>query len=380
MNSYFQMNPSKIILMDMDTYEKKRSKKDKIYYGFEGLYVTIFKKQNEVYRTWEKYSNILDDEYLKGKYFECGGLTNEQLYDGNNDDTVYEFLLVTPELFLYSKHDFTKGFLICLNVKGSTNIQMIVDNQLIGQKTGIYKLLPISRQESIKYLQYGFHCQSTIESTDIELYPGEFIFIKSQAQLYQVESKSYLYRKKISGKATNYMERFYQLTDLAFISYRDSKKYQEHQKTAYHQFFKNLLPIDIKEISQVIYTSYIISWNSVSADDTLLTSQKDRIYNIWLNLLSSVPLQQQQRIYNLFTRYYMDRYRLISWISDYLTSTISFEPSPQLASFLNNFPHKDKDKKTIHKYLADRLTCTSGKIIYNLLSDCYTFYDVTFIY
>ena len=345
----------------MDYKQYKWGIADEVHYGFEGLKINVYTLNGKVYREWRSYSNILDEPYLRHQYYLCGGPSDTDLYDDDDVKTKYEFLMVIPDLFLYSKHSFQHGFMVLLRGRGN-NLQLIRNWEGLGQKAGVYEYTKIDEKRAEHYLKLGFYPRSVIGTMDEDLWPGEFIYARIGQQLYKVESAGYQYRKTICGKPDNYVQRFLQLTDLTFVNHRDVMRLQQQTKTQYSARFKNLTHVKEAEVRGALQAGDLICWNEALESDEGLDTQRDRIYNLWLNLLGAVPLRHQPYVCKLFPGYYEDRQQLIRWLTQLKMGEVTFKMSPKLSTMLSKI--RVDNKQHLTKQIADTLTCELGLNVY----------------
>lgn len=358
------------VILDMDNVDIK--------IGFEGTLIHVFKHDGRVYRSTRKKIDASRSRWGKSDtftelYWKLNGPKDEDLFnpDSKYSPYCYIFIVVHPSLQVASKDNVGDGYLVYLGVKKlwDTNYDLcpykqtkqngdLFDNvsqesfdndkrpnagwiseNIAEIKTvcisdkgveppkenTIYTPCSFNMVEANKYLNHGFYDNFKIPGYDHRLYPGEFLIIHVHDKegnikgLIRVESPSYRWRCDLINNDPNLLHRFYQLLNDSYINNKrvnplagDVHKFMQQYRKKY-PIFGN---ITYESISNYIQKhGAIIHWPVTNNKAPTEHGNKNQLlHNIWLSLMSAVPITKQSEVLNFLKQLNDERYKLIGWI------------------------------------------------------------------
>lgn len=243
-------------------------KSDPIYLGYEGVDLRVFSFNNKVY--YATNTRLESQDTTVGIHHK----TIKQIYDQLNgptdiaDRTVYNLLLVHPDVQVVSQLDLADGFI--LDKDNMSVVDLATANT---------------------YLK-------PVDVADQRLNEGEFIWVKN----YKIQSPAYQWRAAMRDGTTDLLYQFYLLTNM-----RDTQvQYPDALQTFLERF-----PVFNVDTLEVL--------TGVTPVDLLDTSDK-RLYNIYLAFLSALPVSQKQVAVGFYDTFKQRMEQLIKWFSSlYLT-------------------------------------------------------------
>jgi len=337
--------------------------------GFEGTLFNVFKHDGIVYRSTRKRLDPSRSRWGNSKpfmemYKSLGGPSDEVLFDNSSRYSPYchVFIVVHPDVLVVSKDNVGEGYLVYLGPKqmwsteydscpykqtqkdgslfpGITQEQFdadprpnagwidttlhvpeIVSNmgEDVTRTSGaIFSPHNLSIEEANKHLMFGFY-KPFSNSLDRRLLPGEFVVVHQLDEngattgLIRVESSAYAWRATMRDNNPNLLHRFTQLVSGSYLDYTTPEG-----KQRYDSLYPTFEPFDDKSIKdQIAQDGPYVVWpqEGIYYDPQYLLTKEDRLYNIWLAFLNSVPLHSQKDVVGYLDWLYKKRGELITWI------------------------------------------------------------------
>jgi hypothetical protein len=344
----------------------------KIYPGLEGKLITLFKHNEKVYIVTHRRLNIdnLDEHLIEEFNHEIYNIKQDKRAK-NSTETSNSVSFFNPNK-KYSSHCYhimahfnnyfeaTKaemlantGYFVYLGSQEmfteSTSPYPVkdVDFELVNPdlpqlsptnqdiEDVFVRLGELNLEDANYHLQYGYYDKPPME-IDPRLLPGEFIVLYSNnVPVLRVNSPSYAWRLTMTGGLKNTDERFYALTNGAQLDTEIATGLADYEKR-----FPLIKPIQLKEVKQDIeegtllfLPSQMIKLNIPEGKSyppttrvpapfleptqtDLVNTRDERLYNIFLCYLLSVPLYLQKSVVDIYPNYLKDRAAVINWLRD----------------------------------------------------------------
>lgn len=404
-----------------------------IHPGFEGTLMHVFKHGDKVFRTTRKRIDPSRSRWGSSKpftemYEELNGPTDEELFDNNAMYSPYchVFIIVHPDVLVVSKTNIGKGYLVYLGTKQMWSLEYNecpykqlqssgdfygnvteeefeadkrpnagwIDETLYIPKLSetLLALPSFNVDQANKHLKFGFYDElENIQTIDQRILPGEFIIIHKYNEkgeiekMLRVESNAYAWRSKMRDNNPNTLYRFYQLIHRSNLEYGT-----DTDKTKYNNLFPLFTPYDEKTIQN--YEGQFVIWpqhkdihqdNDYIPQNRILYTKDNRIYNIWLAFLNSVPLHKQKEVSTYLDHFVNNRDEVVGWIRqienirnldqslfskrtlDIISSARRFAKKPMKTRNGKFLSHKQKTKNIIRNFLMKE----EGHSLYKLIRE-----------
>ena len=308
--------------------------------GFEGTLISIFKHNGKIYRTTRKRLDPSRSRWGNSKtfmemYWDLGGPKDEDLFDPNVDYSPFchTFILVHPDVLIVSKENVGKGYLVYLGAQQMWSTDpspypgAVVETEP-KKIEGVFTPPDLSLADTNKHLKFGFYdLFEGYEQLDVRMMPGEFVIVhKNDGTMLRVESTPYSWRSEMRDNDPNLLHRFFQLINGSYLRYDTAEG-----KARYNKLYPIFTPYDSNSIKAQLENGPYVVWpQSNQLDPDYLMTKRDRMYNIWIAFLNSVPLHRQKEVGGYLDYLYKKRGELIGWLRtlenrDHLDST-SFSP------------------------------------------------------
>ena len=339
-----------VVMLDKNTAIPFASLKIKI--GFEGPLIQIFKHNGKVYHATRKRLDSGKSRWGNSKIFEeiwkeLEGPADEVLFSADKKFSPYchTFIMNHPDVLICTKDNVGRGNLIYLGPKQmySTEVErcpypldevdcelhvpntvssydptsgnFAEDPQNGGKPTkSIHSPETLTLEEANKHLLFGFYEGfEGYQFLDPRLLPGEFIILENveSKMMYRVESPSYAWRSGMRNNNPNFLHRFFELLDLAYLrnSAEDEQKYM------------NSVPIltvyDVDSLRRNIEANPMIVWpQNTEVVEPIPTNKDEKLYNIWQCFLVSVPICRQSMVVEFYDLLMKRREEVTNWIID----------------------------------------------------------------
>jgi hypothetical protein len=316
--------------------------------GYEATGIYRWKHNGTVYYSTNKTIDAFHSHWGKSKtfgqiYTELGGPNDNEIF---NTETMYspyvhEFLIVHPDLLNVTKLPIGVGFIVSLGIKMMwdpfnspfENYNVERDSTIIYVKGTpqipintkvpiIHTPMAIDLETANLHLNYGFYKPQDFSQLDHRLTTGEFIIIYSLNELNQidgiikVQSTAYKWRSELRSQNPNLK---YRLCELVTKSYSSPSDNLEDIYDVFLSQFPIMTPKGLVELDASIKTAPIVIYpqdkNYLEGKHLdILEKKEQRFYNIFLCLLSAVPLHLQENMLSLYTEFEEDRNNLIEWL------------------------------------------------------------------
>lgn len=398
-----------------------------VHPGFEGTIMTVFKHDDKVFRTTRRKLDPSRSRWGNSKsftdmYWELDGPMDEDLFDPDSAYSPYchVFIIVHPDVLVVSKTNIGNGYLVYLGPKQMWSVEYNecpykqiqekgefynditkeefdadqrpnagwIDQTLyIPELNDKMKSLPSfsTIEQTNHHLRFGFHGQlEGTDNMDQRILPGEFIIInqydenRNIVKMLRVESSSYAWRSKMRDNNPNIAYRFHQLINRSTLEYKN-----DATKNRYNREFPFFTPYDQKVIQD--YNQFFLLWPQQfefpSEKQKILSNKDNRVYNIWLAYLNSMPLHKQKEVASYLDNMTNNRNEVIGWLRqlenvrvldrslyskrvlDIISSARSFARNPTRNDrFLSN---KQKVRKVIRNFLMKE----DGHSLYGLIRE-----------
>lgn len=347
----------------------------KMKIGFEGTIIRIFKHAGKIYLSTHRRLNTSKSRWgdsitFEKMYSQLNGPDPKSLFNEESNYSPYchIFLMVHPDVLNVSRDQIGNGYMIYLGPKQmwdftpencpykqttKDGIPIIIkngsifsgndyiddwnqdnkpnagwiDNTLIlpevktqlPQDKSIPVLvspLNINLEQVNLHLRYGFYKPYNDENLDPRIRTGEFIIIYKLDQLGQitgllrVQSQSYQWRSEMRDNNPNLLHRFYQLLNGSYIQTNNDKGIDEYKKR-----FPVLTPYNNKIIQDFIKSNGpFVLWPQSPSQKYWIHSRDDRLFNIWLCFLITVPLHKQLDVSSMYHSLLINRSKVIKWL------------------------------------------------------------------
>ena len=310
----------------------------KIKIGFEGPLIQIFKHNGKVYHATRKRLDSGKSRWGNSKIFEeiwkeLEGPADDTLFSVDKKYSPYchTFIMNHPDVLICTKDNVGRGNLIYLGPKQMYSTEPghcpypldEVDTELRVPNTvssydpssegkSIHSPENITLEEANKHLLFGFYEGfEGYQFLDSRLLPGEFLILEDTRShmMYRVESPSYAWRAGMRNNNPNFLHRFFELLDLAYLrnTDEDEKKYMSSVPI--------LTTYDVDSLRQNISANPMIVWpQNTEVVEPLPKNKDEKLYNIWQCFLVSVPLCRQTAVVEFFDHLLKRRSEVTSWI------------------------------------------------------------------
>jgi len=309
--------------------------------GFEGTLMHVFKHNGKVYHCTRKRLDVTRSRWGNSipfgqMYEELNGPSDETLFSSEKKYSPYchTFIMVHPDVLVATKDSAGKGYLVYLGPKQmyATDPENCpypvedLDEDLHVPNTTtdpydldnlVYAPENLSLEEANKQLLFGFYdAFEGYEYLDPRLLPGEFIIIehideRGNNLMLRVESPSYAWRSSMRNNNPNLNHRFYELIDSSYL------KNSPDDKIRYESLFPILTSYGLDSLKKTIETNPIVVWPQHTDQEMDFPKSKvDKLYNIWMTFLVSVPLHRQQDVLKYYEQLQNKRTELIAWLWD----------------------------------------------------------------
>jgi hypothetical protein len=327
-----------VVMLDKKTAIPFSSLKIKI--GFEGPLIQIFKHNGKVYHATRKRLDSGKSRWGNSKIFEeiwkeLEGPSDDTMFNVNKKYSPYchTFIMNHPDVLICTKDNVGRGNLIYLGPKQmystepgkcpypleEVDTDLHVPNTVSLYEPGnenksIHSPDHITLEEANKHLLFGFYEGfEGYQFLDSRLLPGEFLILEdtNSKMMYRVESPSYAWRSAMRNNNPNFLHRFFELLDLAYLrnTAEDEKKYMD--------MVPILTTYDVDSLRSNLSGNPMIVWPQNTEVVELIPTNKDaKLYNIWQCFLVSVPLCRQLMVVEFFEHLLKRRDEVTNWIVD----------------------------------------------------------------
>jgi hypothetical protein len=197
------------------------------------------------------------------------------------------------------------------------------------EKPVIFSPSNLSFDEANQFLQYGFCKESNNENKDIRLGTGEFIILYKYNSaeeidgLLRIQSTASAWRSEIRDNNPNLMFRFFQIIDDASLDTNQKGNFDR-----YISKYPLMSPISLDEVKTHLQTQRYMTWPQ-SVQKVYLGSRDQRLYNIFLCYLMSVPIHRQSEVVTFYDEVYRRRTEVTEWLQSVdVANTISSPSIP----------------------------------------------------
>lgn len=326
--------------------------------GFEGTIMRVFKHNGNVYHsthrrlttTRSRWGNSIPFEEM---YHQLNGPKDEELFNPASDYSPYchLFLMVHPDVLNVTKDQIGSGYLVYLGPKQMWSVDLDtcpykqltetgepmglnwgedrrpnggwIDDTLYLPQTlpednrgspGTISPLNLNLEEANYHLRYGFYEKPEIEPIDQRIGTGEFVMLYKMNEagqiegLLKVESPAYQWRLEMRDNDPNLKHRFYQLVNGSYIN-TDTAEGMAFYRSRYPILHRHDY-VDI--LSHLEREGPFISWPG--QDVTEIKNRDDRMYNIWMCYIISVPIHRQMEVALMYQELQRDRMDVIKWL------------------------------------------------------------------
>ncbi len=314
----------------------------KFKYAFEGTIIRAFFHDGEFYLISHRRLNISRSRWGKSITFQemyenLGGPQAEELFDLSKKYSPYchIFMVVHPDVLNVTKNIIGSGMLVYLGPKKmydedtSPYPQEEIDSHLwtpsnqtqnMNQARGggiIYVPPNLTTEEVNHQLQYGFYDPYDQSHIDPRLWLGESIMIHhfdDQGRLlglFKVLSTAYDWRSTMKGEDPNLLHRLYVQINGSYIDTTKPAGLIEY-KRRYPVMSRYNVDLIIEHISSKPF----VIWPQQDPTDELIKTVGDRLYNIWVCFLMSVPIHRQAEVSTMYNQLLSSRSAMIKWLID----------------------------------------------------------------
>lgn len=314
-----------------DSNDNKHSiERDEVSFlnNYDGVTLRVFRHKGQTYVSQAKNLNGMKGSWGLGKTFdqlweECSAPNLSEFYNEKPySPWIYEILLVHPTLLFGTKSiPNEKPFFIltdkyrsytestCPYPKEDVEFDCQL-NYTIGN--GFIK------PEDINYvLKYGYE---NVQKTDFRLNFGEAIILKTSDKVFRICSPSYVWRREMKDHKQDLKQQFYGMLTNVYKAFRENnnKLFKDCEKKF---VFFSPIKIDIVK-SRLMSREKILSFALATPQEIvkITSSLKSYTYNVWLNLIFSLPFSQQIHAINLFSKMRKDRDLLAKILFDIYTN------------------------------------------------------------
>ena len=318
----------------------------KFYYGFEGAWINVCKKDDRL----EFKSDVMSLEQVRKFYWDIGGPVD---ISGSVD-----FFMVHPDLLVASRMNVGAGFLVANNLdvgNMSSDYNVVIKNRGM-----LYANLEIGLEQANAFLAQGFYSKEMMNTS--RLNPGEFIWIDTPMGIYRIVSTAYYYRYQMLGGGRANFKRFYELVDHAYIPYKSIGK--ANTMNNYREIFDIVFPPSKTRLYRWISRSPVIGWKQEGLPNDYLKDRASRIYNIWLVYLLIVPMHRQIKVVKYLDRFYQDRMGLCKWLKH--LQNHSYKLDKNISAWIQILKRGDVEKFIFHQPTSKQ---------YHLVKSMYKWYQ-----
>jgi hypothetical protein len=302
---------------------------------FEGVVIRVLWHKGNMLRITHRRINSERSRWGSAKTFlsmyeEAGGPKAEQLFDTTKpySSTVYDFLVVAPELLVGTRQKVATPYLVLLAIRemdlkrpvdqvAKGKNEFVVTNNISGSvdQSIIHDPKHLSLDDANHHLKFGYY--NPFNVTDERQLTGEAIIIYSTVDgavrdIVKVHSPSYEWRVNMRGNNPNIRNQFYSLLNSVYPDVASDDAW-----TALSSRFILLTLYDEASIKARYEQSgaiLTIPPGTVSRD--MFVSRDARIHLLWLNLLLSLPANMQKTALDLLTQFKTERDQVITWLQN----------------------------------------------------------------
>lgn len=324
---------------------------------FEGVVIRVLWHKGKMIRITHRRINSERSRWGSAKTFismyeEAGGPTDEELFDTTKpfSSTVYDFLVVAPELLVGTRQRVTTPYLVFLAeremdlkrpadevAKGKG--EFVVTDVITGavNQRLIYSPKKLDLAEANQHLKFGYY--NTFNVSDERQLTGEAVIIYNIVDgvvrdIVKIHSPSYEWRVNMRGNNPNIRNQFYCLLNAVYSDINTDDAW----KALSSRFV--LLPLydekSIKERYEQSEAILTIPQGDVSRD--MFKSRDARIHLLWLNFMLSLPSNQQKSALNLLAQFKSERDEVISWLQNLekkVSNVDKLDISPRAKNIIN---------------------------------------------
>lgn len=300
-----------------------------LHLGHEGVVVDVWKDKNgKIHLSTLRHININESASRQAEsltyyhiYQELGLPDPEILFDKKKltSPFVHTFILSHPSLFSASKEPIGTGYGVYLGYKKMdrsddpeiTEQEAVDINAVVSNITRRIKHIQESKEKLIyfpskvnvktadSHLRYGHYIPWEDNKVPQQIRSGEFVIITDHitGRTIRVLSPSYLSRWNVRGKNKYLLYNFHKMAYYANI--KNKNKNNDHFTNG---MFPHLNREDLSQIRQRVTMGNPVL-RLLGTEPLNLNNYNDRLTNIWLIFLLSVPIHQQADVLDIIHRY-----------------------------------------------------------------------------
>jgi hypothetical protein len=330
--------------------------------GFEGVVIRIFKHGGKVYRCTHRRLNPASSRWGNSPTFpelykRVGGPSDEELFEPEADYSpwCYVFLLVDTSLLCGTKQDVGPGYMVLLSrtqmwstdpelcpyagepIEVQSQPTFVASREMprVIESSFIYESRDLTLEEANRHLAFGYY--EPFEVSDPRLRSGEFLVLyrydeqgRTQ-ELLKVQSSSYEWRYVTRDDQPNLTRRFFGLATLA----RQDIPPGPEGDLAYQSYVERfpLFPSSYrKSLPSLFSTDGPFVYLPGGGNRRDLSRYENRLINIWVAFVVSLPLALQEKALGLLDAYKQDLKmldeRLVSYSRTYNSKSESSDSWP----------------------------------------------------
>lgn len=388
-----------ITIDDVDRSTHTFNVKDASFHmGFDGTLIRVFKWKGTVYYSTHRRLDIATSRWgnetktFKEMYEELNG--PETLFgDGDCSPYCHMFIMCHPDVVVGTRFKLTKGLLIYLGYKQMwdpetppmpaemvdtvlTTPDLITEMSIDMEQPVTFKPKTLSLEEANKHLLSGFWSHDgSINKYDPRLGTGEFVIVHytdvetGSKKLVRIHSTAYEWRHTMRGNHPNLWCQFVRRVNGSYLDCRKTRPL-----SSYVSSYPILANHSDEEIMEHINTAgnYTIWHQNKHTDISQMYNRQNRLRNIWLCYLISVPLHRQAEVFTYLNKFYKERDNVIDWLQELeeLSSLEGLTVSDRAIQIINEtrlFAHRNE--KAGRNLARDRSVLTVKQMTKNNISN-----------